>query len=201
MSFKYHRSYIIALVTLHEAYKLWSSSSCNYLHSLLIQSLPCPNISVLTSPNYRIFDILASYSGDFGFCSRSGGRLSWWGISWFLLSPSRQTVGHYIKVGPDHFLSYPFQFIVRSNSSVRCHITCAFEKATLNNVRTSHSFCHTSFDVKLIRGSRTTHSTLLHSLSAVRQMQFIKMNLLRAVPRTFKHKASSIGQIIKTIGQ
>jgi hypothetical protein len=123
MSFKYHRSYIIALVTLHEAYKLWSSSSCNYLHSLLIQSLPCPNISVLTSPNYRIFDILASYSGDFGFCSRSGGRLSWWGISWFLLSPSRQTVGHYIKVGPDHFLSYPFQFIIHNNPSVPIYTT------------------------------------------------------------------------------
>jgi hypothetical protein len=60
----------------------------------------------------RVVSSLASYSGGPGFKSRPGGRLPWLRVFMVFLSPSRQMLGQYLKLGHDRFLPHPFQFIV-----------------------------------------------------------------------------------------
>jgi hypothetical protein len=60
----------------------------------------------------RVDNTSASYSGCPWFKSRPGNSLSWLRLFMVFFSPSRQILGLYLKLGHDHFLIHPFQFII-----------------------------------------------------------------------------------------
>jgi hypothetical protein len=57
-----------------------------------------------TESRGRVANTTASYSGELGFKSRRGDRLSWLEFFVVSLSPSRQIPGYYLKLDHDRFL-------------------------------------------------------------------------------------------------
>jgi hypothetical protein len=51
-----------------------------------------------------------TYSGDLGFKSRPGDRLSWLRLLCFSSVPPGKFLDRILKLGYDYFLTYPFQF-------------------------------------------------------------------------------------------
>jgi hypothetical protein len=91
-----------------------TESSLNCFKAVIFSLVTCHKLS--SESRGQMVNIPASYSGGPGFKSRPGDRLSWLRYFVVFLSSSKQMQGSTSKLGYDHFLPHPFQFIIHLSS-------------------------------------------------------------------------------------